>query len=209
MGMGTTLRKERERLAKRQGILKAARQVFAAKGLHAATLDEIAEKAEFAKGTLYGYFESKDDLFVSMLEEEIVHLQDSLTAVISRGLPPTDTLAQLVKAMMQTFAQNMDLMRLLSQERSALTTCKGDQIEKRFLPRFHKLNLLVSSLVRRGIDQGAFQKVDPDRTATAIFNLCHGSAMSSFLNRKKVDNPEDVKFITGLLLDGIAAREIH
>jgi AcrR family transcriptional regulator len=204
--MKAVLRKVRERQVRRQDIIEAARIVFAEKGLHAATLDEIAEKAEFAKGTLYGYFDSKDDLFISMLEEEIEAFHGSLSEVLSRSLPPADILAQLVKAMMQTFAQNMDLMRLLSQERSALTIYKGDQMEKRFLPRFQKLNLLVSSLVRRGIDQGAFRKVDPDRTATAIFNLCHGSAMSSFLNKKKVDNPEDVKFITGLILNGIKSR---
>lgn len=198
-------RKERERLAKRQGILKAARRVFAERGLHAATLDQIAEKAEFAKGTLYCYFKSKDDLFLSMLEDEIEHFSESLRAVLSRDLPPDETVARLVRAMMRAFDENMDLMRLLTQERSALTTCKGDLMMKRFLPRFLKLNQLVASQVRRGIEQGAFRRIDPDRAATAIFNLCHGSAMSSFLNRRKVGEPEEIKFLTGLILDGIAA----
>ena len=46
------IRKERERLAKRHDIMRAARRVFAMRGYENATLDEIAEKAEFAKGTL-------------------------------------------------------------------------------------------------------------------------------------------------------------
>jgi AcrR family transcriptional regulator len=198
-------RKERERLAKRQEIMRAARIVFAEKGLHAATLDEIAEKAEFAKGTLYGYFESKDDLFISMLEQEIVNFHAVLNEVLARDLPPAETLAQLVKAMLQAFDQNMDLMRLLSQERSALTICKGDEpVQLRFMPHFKRLIDVVSLMVKKGIERGSFRRVDPERAATAIFNLCHGAATSSFLNKKKVDNPDDVKFITGLVLNGIA-----
>ncbi len=197
-------RKDRERQAKRQDILKAARVVFAEKGLHAATLDEIAEKAEFAKGTLYTYFENKDDLFVSMLEQEILNFHQTLKSVLSQDLPPAETLSRLVKAMLETFDQNMDLMRLLSQERSALIMCKGgDQMETRFLPHVHSLTSMVASLVRRGIEQGAFRRVDPERTASAVLNLCHGSAIGSVMNKKKVDNPEDVKFITGLVLQGI------
>jgi len=198
-------RKEREKLAKRQEILRAAREVFAEKGLHAATLDQIAEKAEFAKGTLYCYFSSKDDLFLSMLEDEIERFSESLRSVLSRDLPPPEIMSRLVKSMMRSFGENMDLMRLLTQERSALTTCKGDLMMKRFLPRFLKLNQLVATQVRRGIEQGAFRRVDPDRAATAIFNLCHGSAMSSFLNRRKVGEPEEIKFLTDLILDGISA----
>jgi TetR/AcrR family transcriptional regulator, repressor of fatR-cypB operon len=200
-------RKDRERQAKRQDILRAARVVFAEKGLHAATLDEIAEKAEFAKGTLYTYLTNKDDLFISMLEEEIVNFTESLKEVLSRDLPPDETLTQLVKAMMQAFDQNMDLMRLLSQERSALTVCKGsDPMQSQFMPQFKKLNGLVSQLIKKGIEHGIFHRVDPERAASAIFNLCHGAAISAYLNKKKINNAEEVKFITGLVLNGIKAQ---
>lgn len=198
-------RKDRERLTKRQDIIKAARIVFADKGLHAATLDEIAEKAEFAKGTLYGYFASKDDLFVSMLEEEIIRFSDSLKQVLTQGLPPDETIGVLVETMLRQFNENVDLMRLLSQERSALITCKKGEMELRFLPHFRRMIDMVAQLVKDGTGRGAFAKVDPERAATAIFNLCHGAAVNAFLNRKKVGSQEDAKFITRLLLHGIKA----
>ncbi len=62
-------RKERERLFKRQEIIQAARQVFTLRGFNAATLDEIAERAEFGKGTLYNYFQSKDEIFETVLAD--------------------------------------------------------------------------------------------------------------------------------------------
>ena len=62
-------RKEREKLARRQEIIAAARVVFARKGFADATLDDVAELAEFGKGTLYNYFESKEALFDSVLQD--------------------------------------------------------------------------------------------------------------------------------------------
>jgi len=58
----TISRREREKLAHRQEILDAATRVFAEKGFFSATLDEVAQEAEFSKGTVYLYFSSKDDL---------------------------------------------------------------------------------------------------------------------------------------------------
>jgi AcrR family transcriptional regulator len=64
-------RKERERHLKRQEIVNAARIVFARHGFTAATLDEIAERAEFGKGTLYNYFQNKEELFETVIADAI------------------------------------------------------------------------------------------------------------------------------------------
>lgn len=61
--MGVAERKEREKERRRQEILDAAETVFFSKGLHQATMDEVAEAAELSKGTLYLYFKSKEELF--------------------------------------------------------------------------------------------------------------------------------------------------
>lgn len=62
-------RKERERLARRKLILNAAIQVFSSKGFHQATMDDVAQKAELGKGTLYYYFKSKEEILLKLLEE--------------------------------------------------------------------------------------------------------------------------------------------
>jgi AcrR family transcriptional regulator len=63
----TLSRREREKAAHRQEIMNAAVRVFARRGFAAATLDEIAQEAEFSKGTLYLYFPSKEDLLFNVL----------------------------------------------------------------------------------------------------------------------------------------------
>ncbi|MDL1898122.1 helix-turn-helix transcriptional regulator, partial [Anaerolineae bacterium CFX7] len=65
----TTQRRERERDARRQAILAQAKSVFAERGFLNATVEEIAERAELAVGTLYRYFQSKEEIYVSLLFE--------------------------------------------------------------------------------------------------------------------------------------------
>lgn len=57
-------RRDKEKKARREEIVQAALRIFAAKGYEAATLDEIAEAADFGKGTLYNYFPNKEDLLL-------------------------------------------------------------------------------------------------------------------------------------------------
>ena len=60
---------ERRREMTRRHLLEAAAVVFAAKGFHGATLDEVAAAAGFTKGAVYSNFKSKDDLFLALLDD--------------------------------------------------------------------------------------------------------------------------------------------
>lgn len=60
-------RKNREKLARRKAILDAARNVFFEKGFHSATMEQIARMAELSKGSLYLYFQNKEELYASIL----------------------------------------------------------------------------------------------------------------------------------------------
>ena len=60
--MGISERKEREREQRRNDIIDAAESIFFFQGVANSTMEDIAEKAELSKGTLYLYFKSKEDI---------------------------------------------------------------------------------------------------------------------------------------------------
>jgi len=66
--MGTEERKAREKKRRRNQILDAAEKVIFSKGLEQSTMDEIAEKAELSKGTLYLYFKNKNELYLAITQ---------------------------------------------------------------------------------------------------------------------------------------------
>lgn len=69
--MGIAERKEREKQQRREEIIQAAEQVFFSKGFDRSTMDDVAEKAELSKGTLYLYFTSKEDLHMAVARNAI------------------------------------------------------------------------------------------------------------------------------------------
>ncbi len=84
----TAKRRERERGARQQLILDAAKSVFAERGFLNTTVEEIAARAEVAVGTLYRYFQSKEELYVSLLFEAMNIFDQRITAIQQRAAPP-------------------------------------------------------------------------------------------------------------------------
>jgi TetR/AcrR family transcriptional regulator len=82
--MGIAERKERERRQRRNEIIQAAEKVFFSKGFELATMDDIAEQAELSKGTLYLYFNSKEDLHMAVARKSI-RLLKAVTLKASEG----------------------------------------------------------------------------------------------------------------------------
>lgn len=86
--MSVRERKQRERMARRQAILAAAAKVFADYGLEGATVEMVAREAEVAVGTIYLYFCSRDDLFLSLMAERIGRLRERYLEIGRRKLAP-------------------------------------------------------------------------------------------------------------------------
>jgi len=82
--MGIAERKERERQQRREEIVQAAEKVFFSRGFALATMDDIAEEAELSKGTLYLYFNCKEDLHMAVAHNSI-RLLKSLTLKATDG----------------------------------------------------------------------------------------------------------------------------
>ena len=74
--MGIAERKEREKQQRKEEIIRAAELVFFSKGFEQSTMDDIAERAELSKGTLYLYFNSKEDLHMAVARKAILMLRE-------------------------------------------------------------------------------------------------------------------------------------
>ncbi|MCF7803557.1 MAG: TetR/AcrR family transcriptional regulator [Candidatus Marinimicrobia bacterium] len=81
--MNTKARKSREKELRRNALLDAAEEVIFSKGIEHATMDEIAEKAEFSKGTLYYYFNDKTDLYLAINNRGLTILTEQFASVIA------------------------------------------------------------------------------------------------------------------------------
>src|SRR5580692_10176637 len=83
---GNRMTREQSRANTRDRLLAAARSVFARSGFHGASVEEIASEAGFSTGALYSNFESKEDLFLVLMEAEIeAHASEISEAVRAKA----------------------------------------------------------------------------------------------------------------------------
>ncbi len=157
--MSTLKRKEREKLQRRNSILSAARDLFYRKGYQTTTMEEIAEKAELSKGTLYLYFRSKDELYISIIEEGFYELEEKLTQATKRKR----NVEQKIRAIYYTFIQHcLDNPEYFRITQYFLSGYARENISPQLQQRINHLSIKLldyaSQAIREGIDSGLFKK---------------------------------------------------
>jgi AcrR family transcriptional regulator len=107
------LTSERRRQQTRDYLLQAAAQVFAERGFHAASLDQVAAAAGFTKGAVYSNFKSKEDLFLALLEgaytREAALVRETMDA---SEVPPEDRLGDFASLVRTEYGESPDLSGL-------------------------------------------------------------------------------------------------
>jgi len=88
-------RKERERFARRELIIDIAEELFSEKGFDGATMDEVADRAELGKGTLYLHFKSKSSIFLAICERGSSLLNKRMSKVLTEDISGIEMVKKL------------------------------------------------------------------------------------------------------------------
>ncbi len=102
--------------ARRRAILAAASHLLADKGLEATTLNAIAQQAGVAKSNIYRYFESREEILMRLLADDLRAVSEELSAALPQPLPP----AEVANILAQGMAENPRLCLLISITASTL-----------------------------------------------------------------------------------------
>ncbi len=111
--MGITERKEREKLQRRNDIIDAAERVFFSKGIDHATMDDIAEEAEYSKGTLYLYFKNKEELQYAIKIRASELLKKSFSKAVKSDLTGIENVENIGRSFILFSRQHPDYFNLL------------------------------------------------------------------------------------------------
>jgi TetR/AcrR family transcriptional regulator len=129
-------RREREKLRQRQEMLAAALDLFSQKGYHNVSMQEIAEKAEFAIGTLYKFFQNKEDLYKTIVLERCDDFEDAFRRALEQSDDEVEKLRHYVRFRGERFRNNLPFVRLfLAESRGISFNLKAgldDEVRKRY-----------------------------------------------------------------------------
>ncbi len=170
-----SLRKTRELEWRRQDILAAAERLFSQKGFFKTSMVEIAEEAEFAIGTVYQFFKSKEEMYLSLIEAKMQKFAGLIDERVSVATSATDKLEAVIRTKLEYFEKNRNFFRIYVSEWSGfewtLKSAFGEQTWKRYQAQLE----LVGDIMRSGIRRGEFRAVDPAESAYALHGMLNST----------------------------------
>ena len=152
------------RATKTRNIFNAAVDVFSERGFEKATMDEIAAKAKVAKGTIYYHFNSKEDLFVFLVEEGTKLLGESVLSKLPTEASATEQLRVIIREQLIFFQEYRDFCIIILRE------AWGEDTRQREFRRMlvHYVRS-IQDIVQQGVTTGEFFTNDPESAAWSIF----------------------------------------
>lgn len=154
---------------RRSELLVAARDVFARKGYHAATVDDITRAAGVAKGTFYLYFDEKRQVFYEVVRG-FFDLVKAIGSSVTASTNPLDFMATAERGaneLMRVFLENRELARLVTRESMGL----DPELERMVRGFYREIADVEAANIRAGVELGLLRPVDPMVVAWAHIGM--------------------------------------
>jgi TetR/AcrR family transcriptional regulator len=210
--MSTLARREKEKLQRRNDILEAAEELFDEKGFESATIAEIARKTELSKGTIYLYFQSKDELLLAVCVKGIAGFREELEDAARRKRGLENKIKSVYLAYIEFFLEVPHVFRVLHDTfterlRSNLSQDAINLINWTIVEAVR----FGSQFVQQGIDSGLFRAdVDPYAFSVVAWQLATSLIDLAILNDPGVIDRDLLEEMFSrsieLLLDGLKAK---
>jgi len=215
-------RRERERHMRRQAMLEAAQAVFAEKGYAHATLEEIAQRAEFGKGTLYNYFEGgKDDLLFAIFDDLYTELRLLIETALSgpeAAFRPIRVLfEEMIEACFAFFLDRQELFIILIKEAYRLHFSDEPSKAKYFKQQGERIVQAMVPALEAAMEAGILKPLAAHAVAHMVLGNINGMQMHMILESPDRDCPspigqspkEAARFLSTLLFEGLLATPVQ
>jgi AcrR family transcriptional regulator len=206
-------RREQKKARARASILEAARETFFRDGFMAANLDEVAQRAGVAKGTLYRYFDSKAELYVAVLAHDGEIFEQKMRETLDPELSHIDQLRRTGRFYFRHWMRHRDYFQIFwaIQNQAVIGELPAGVVEE--VRRLWESCLaMLADIVSGGVEAGELVDCDPWEVANILWNLANGliqtedSATHRELRRRPLEQTfEDA---VELMLRGLASRPL-
>jgi len=182
-------------------IMEAAARVFAERGFHGATTQDIADVLGIKQASLYYYFSSKEAALELVCLRGVEGFFEAAKAIAARPEGARKRLALLINSHLSPLVDRPDFVKVFLNERQHLPT-----ESRRRIGRWSRgLERIFEEVIKEGIANGEFRAALDPRTATlAILGMCN--AVSSWQRNENVDVAQISAEFARLVIDGIGTR---
>jgi TetR/AcrR family transcriptional regulator len=214
----TKKRKEREKEKRREEIIEVAERLFLSQGFEDTTMDQIANEAEFSKGTLYNYFESKDDLYLTIGVKAYDFLIEITNAFIQKqelGLHQIMAIGYAYYEFTKKYPDyafifrdlGVKFMRINLKPENELSLSEKDYLKQSNLYREIFMQVLNEAIQIKAIRDD----ISPIMIGVTLSSLTSGLIREllnreEFLNQLNLNNDEIIDFVFETIAEGLKPR---
>ncbi|MEI6138829.1 MAG: TetR/AcrR family transcriptional regulator [Mariniphaga sp.] len=187
----------------RDQIVESATKFFSKFGFYKTTMDEIARHIHKAKGVLYYYFKSKEELFNEVLRRELGTVKSELSKI----------LAGEADSIVIMRAYTLARFKLLHKAVNYHETLKADFFEKYYFVKdvrddfsdFERNQL--STLLQRGMDEGFFEITNVDSSVNILMMIMNGVEIPFFLQNKYPEYENTLDELASIIMVGLHSKK--
>ena len=198
-------RKERERLRHRQEILETTLKLFSERGFHNVSIQEIAEESEFGVGTIYNYFESKEQLFAELMKTGIEKIGQLLIPILNSNQEEEKKLSEFIRAHVDIIESNIDFIKLYISQYG--TSTSANPMLKDMSNLKTTIAAKLESVIKAGIKKQIFRRVHPEIVALSLRATLEAFDLESSEHFEKAKVKEGLSKIEGFFLNALLKKE--
>lgn len=171
--------------SKKAAIREAATKIISRQGYFQTRPKDIADKAGVSVGTIYNYYESKQEILVDIFAEELNDRKDFYRELSRRDLPLVEQIKKILERHFSRLSNHKELMRVIIQERFK----PGSKLGKKLNQSYSEAIKYIEQLIEQALEKDQIRPCDPRVVASALFGSVE-SAIAAGLLRDEKDQEE-------------------
>jgi AcrR family transcriptional regulator len=189
-----------------EAIIAATRKVIAAQGPEF-TLDQVAEKAGVAKGTLYLYFPSKDELVFTVLKNDIGWLLEKTREALGTDRPLLERMRKMVHDQFEFVSANRNIFLYYRARMGGSEHAAQKDFQCRMKEEYDQFIVLMTSHFEKAMAAGEIRPLEPRRLARVFSGTVDSVLVDYIIGSQETPIDEEVDFVLDVVLHGIAKGE--
>jgi len=183
-------------------IMDSAIKLFSTRGFNTASVDDICAEAGISKGAFYHHFESKQALFLALLDGWLQNIDNAIEASKDKTAP--ETFMQMTEAFPYLFKTAGEGLPMFLE--FWLQASRDKKIWEASIAPYRRYHKYFTSLIKKGVEEGSFVAVNPELASRMIVSTAMGLLLQSLLDPKGANWEKVARDSTTMLLNSLLEK---
>jgi AcrR family transcriptional regulator len=186
----------------RAKIIESAIKLFSVRGYNAASVDDVCKEAGISKGAFYHHFESKQALFLALLDGWLQTIDTAIEASKDRTAPETFMLiTEAFPYIFETAGEGLPMFLEFW-----LQASRDEKIWQASIAPYRRYHKYFTSLIKKGVEEDSFVEVNPELTSSMIISTAMGLLLQSLMDPKGAKWEKVARDSTNMLINSLLKK---